>query len=293
LQSEIALMQSSYLKAVLLEESPTFTTLRDCLRALILTPPELVARHAALVRSTDKHDNAQVTYLSGTTAYTFECSKQRRLGDDKALVRVYCSLSPDAIAARNAAARAASAHSTPSAAARDEQQKGTRPASSPAKPAAPHAHAASSSPRPVAAAMPPVTPSAAAATRAALAQVGASSQSPPPPAQANALDIKKQQGAGLHLKSPGLSSSHVPAASLAGPQTSSLFSGTRQEASSRVAGPALSASLAPSLTAPSQPPQSSTASPARPAASIHTRGASAATDAAGEISSDDGDSLYC
>lgn len=88
-ETELA-AQSFLLDKQLLEESPVLGSLRDCFPKLSKTPPDLVARHAALVKGTDDYDNATYPYHVGNTVYLFRCFKERNFfTKDKCFVQVY------------------------------------------------------------------------------------------------------------------------------------------------------------------------------------------------------------
>eukprot|EP00047_Mylnosiga_fluctuans_P017931 m.65565 g.65565 ORF g.65565 m.65565 type:complete len:243 (-) comp7332_c1_seq1:104-832(-) len=75
---------------ILLEESPELETLRDCFSYLKLTPPDLVKKHAALVKSCDTYDCASVTYPYFNDAYVFVCWKENNFfSKDRARIKVY------------------------------------------------------------------------------------------------------------------------------------------------------------------------------------------------------------
>ncbi len=75
---------------VLLEESPNMGALRDCFPALRLTPPDLVAQHAALVKSCDDFDNASYSYPQNGQVFIFKCHKEKHLfGKDHCTIQVW------------------------------------------------------------------------------------------------------------------------------------------------------------------------------------------------------------
>lgn len=77
---EVEQRSYSYItEKVLLEETPVMGALRDCFPVLRATPPDLVAQHAALVKSTDDYDNASYPYPSGPYVYIFKCHKDKSL----------------------------------------------------------------------------------------------------------------------------------------------------------------------------------------------------------------------